>query len=177
VTGLSKFQCVITLALVFLFIGTSPGIASPVISNLSLLRQGCYLFTDKLVYAEANEVFTQSTFPDAYLGNSVIKVKCTEPHHLEISTVFKSKVLNSIRLDGIPLKTKCIIGNIKYLNSRHANHKVETYFKVYRIPNLKMNKAICGVLAPHFVHPNNTSYKIYEDFLTPHLNFELLGQK
>jgi hypothetical protein len=86
-------------------------------------------------------------------------------------------VLNSIRLDSIPLKTKCIIGNIKLLNSLHANHKVETYFKVYRIPNLKMNQGICGVLAPYFVHPNNTGYKIYEDFLTPHLNFELLGKK
>jgi hypothetical protein len=157
-------------------LASSPN-AGAVVSNLTSLRTGCYHFTDKLLYDKANEVQSQSTFPDAYLGKALAKVNCTEPHHLEISSILKSKIINSLRMDSIPLRTKCIVGNIKLLSKTHSDHKAEFYFKVYRKPGSKTNLAFCGVIAPSFSHPNNNDYKVYEAFLSPHLNVETSGAK
>ena len=175
ISWLSKVL-IFSLLLSYISFVMTPG-ASAIALNSNSLRVGCYHFTDILLYTRADEVFTQSTFPDAYLGKSMDKVKCTESHHLEISTILKSKIANSLRLDGILLKTKCIVGNIKLLNSDHANHKAELYFKVYRKPGSKTNLAICGVLAPSYSHPNKSNYKIYENFLSPHFKIESMGNK
>ena len=151
--------------------------ASAADSNSSLLQIGCYHFTDLFLHTKADEVFFPSTFPNAYLGKSLAKVKCAESHHLEIAYILRSKISNSLRIDSIPLKTECIVGIIKLLNKSHINHKAETYFKTYRKPGSKTNLAICGVLAPSFSHPNNSDYKIYEYFLSPHLNIESVVKK
>lgn len=137
------------------------------ISNFALLKVGCYVFADKLEYTSANEVLSSSPLPDAFMGKLVHKVDCAQPHHLEISSVKSTKVKSSLRLDSIPLKSQCIIGNIKLLNTGHAQHQAQMYFKVHRQGNL--NRSICGVTAPSFVHPKNSSYRIYEAFTDPHL--------
>lgn len=137
------------------------------ISNLSLLKVGCYVFTDKLEYSGTDDVLFAYPLQDAFLGKSVQKVDCVLPHHLEISSVKSSRVKSSLRLDTIPLKSQCITGNIKLLNNGHTQHKAQMYFKVYRQGN--MNRSICGVTAPSFVHPKNSSYRIYEAFPDPHL--------
>jgi hypothetical protein len=143
------------------------GASENVISNLSLLKIGCYVFTDKLEYTSANEVLSASPLPDAFLGKSAQKVGCAQPHHLEISSVKSSKVMGTLRSDSIPLKTGCIVGNIKLLNVGHAQHQAQMYFKVYR--QGKLNRSICGVTSPSFVHPKKANYLIYEAFTDPHL--------
>lgn len=154
------------LASVFLSFAPA-GASGNIISNLSLLKVGCYLFTDKLEQTSANEVLSASPMPDAFLGNSAQKVECTQPHHLEISSINFSKAKSTLRLDSIPLKTGCIVGNIKLLNPGHTQHQVKMYFKVYR--EGKLNRSICGVTSPSFVHPKNSNYRIYEAFTDPHL--------
>lgn len=155
-----------------LFLLAPAASADPVISNFSLLTPGCYLYTDKLGYKSANELLSASPLPDAFLGKSAKKVGCTEIHHFEISSVFTSKIRSSLRLDSIPLKSRCIIGNIKLLNQGHAQHQHQTYFLVYRQTVLRKDRAICGVTAPRFAHPKNSAYKIYEPFTEPHLNIK-----
>lgn len=150
------------------FLSSAPaGASGNIISNFSLLKVGCYVFTDKLEHISANEVLSSSPLPDAFMGKLALKVDCAQPHHLEISSVNSTKVKNSLRLDSIPLKSQCIIGNIKLLNTGHAQHQAQMYFKVHRQGNL--NRSICGVTAPSFVHPKNSSYRIYEAFTDPHL--------
>jgi len=143
--------------------------ATSVISNFSLLTTGCYLFTDKLEYTSANEALSSSPLPDAFLGKSAIKVDCAQTHHFEISSVNTSKMKDSLRLDSIPLKSRCIVGNIGLLNKGHAQHQAQTYFKVYRQIASRKDKSICGVTAPSYAHPKNSAYKIYESFTEPHL--------
>ena len=137
------------------------------ISNFSLLKVGCYVFTDKLEYSGTDDVLSAYPLQDAFLGKSAQKVKCALPHHLEISSIKSSRVKSSLRLDTIPLKSQCMTGNFKLLNNGHAQHEAQTYLKVYRQGNL--NRSICGVIAPSFVHPKSPSYRIYEAFLDPHL--------
>jgi hypothetical protein len=138
-----------------------------IISNFSLLKIGCYIFLDKLEYTGADEVLSGYPLQDAFLGKSAQKVDCALPHHFEISFTKSSKAKSSLRLDSIPLKSQCITGNIKLLNSGHAQHEAQMYFKVYR--QGKLNRSVCGVTAPSFVHPKNPNYRIYEPFLNPHL--------
>jgi hypothetical protein len=149
--------------------------AENTITNLSSLKQGCYAFTDKLIETETKEVLydtpvlTSSPLPDAFGGKSLLKVSCDNPHHLEIATIKTSQIKSSLRMDSIPLKSQCIIGNIQLQNTGHIGHPVQTYFKVYRQAKTKKNISICGVIAPNFPHPSNSNYKIYEAFTTPHL--------
>jgi hypothetical protein len=105
--------------------------------------------------------------PDAFLGKLAKRIDCSQPHHLEISAVKSSKVKSSLRLDSIPLKSQCIVGNIKLLNDGHVQHEAQMYFKVFR--QGKLNRSVCGVTAPSFAHPKNSNYRIYESFLDPHL--------
>ena len=146
--------------------------ANAVVSNFSLLTTGCYLYTDKFESTSANEVLSSSPLPDAFLGKSAKKVNCTETHHFEISSVVTSRINGTLRLDSIPLKTRCIIGNIRLLNQGHAQHQAQTYFKVYRQTASRKDKSICGVTAPSYAHPKNTAYKIYEPFTESHLKIE-----
>ena len=141
--------------------------AENTITNLSSLKVGCYVFTDKLEYSGTDDVLSAYPLQDAFLGKSAQKVKCALPHHLEISSIKSSRVKSSLRLDTIPLKSQCMTGNIKLLNNGHAQHEAQMYLKVYRQGNL--NRSICGVIAPSFVHPKSPSYRIYEAFLDPHL--------
>jgi len=149
--------------------------AENIITNLSLLKQGCFSFTDKLIEINTTEVryatpvLTSSPLPDAFGGKSLVKVSCDNPHHLEIATIKTSQIKSSLRMDSIPLKSQCIIGNIQLQNIGHSGHPAQTYFKVYRQTKTKKNISICGVVAPNFPHPSNSNYKIYEAFTTPHL--------
>ena len=162
---LSLMSCVLITSV---FLSSAPaGASGNIISNFSLLKVGCYVFTDKLEHISANEVLSASPMPDAFLGNSAQKVDCTQPHHLEISSIKSSKAKSTLRLDSIPLKTGCIVGNIKLLNTGHAQHEAKMYFKVYR--EGRLNRSFCGVTSPSFVHPKNSNYRIYEAFTDPHL--------
>jgi hypothetical protein len=150
------------------FLFSAPaGASGSAISDFSLLKVGCYVFTDKLEYTGTDEVLSGYPLQDAFMGKLVQKADCLLPHHLQISSVKSSKVKSSLRLDTIPLKSQCIIGNIKLLNSGHAQHEAQMYFRVYR--QGKLNRSICGVTAPSFVHPKNSNYRIYEAFQDPHL--------
>lgn len=146
--------------------------ANPVISNFSLLTAGCYLYTDKFENTTANDVLSSSPLPDAFLGKSAKRVNCAETHHLEISSVITSKIRGSLRSDSIPLKSRCIVGNIKLLNQGHAQHQAGTYFMVYRQIASRKDRSICGITAPSFAHPKNPAYKIYEPFTEPHLKIK-----
>lgn len=152
--------------------------AESTITNLSSIKQGCYSFTDKLIETNSTEVLytsptlTPSTFPDAFAGISILKVTCEAPHHLEIASINTSQVKSSLRMDSIPLKSLCIIGNIRLQNIGHGNHRTQTFFKVYRNAKTKKNISLCGVIAPNFPHPSNPNYKIYEAFTTPHLKIK-----
>lgn len=164
--NIKRFVCLVLVSSACA--SSAPAVASEnVISNFSLLKVGCYVFTDKLEYTSANEVLSASPMPDAFLGNSAQKVDCAQPHHLEISSIKSSKAKSTLRLDSIPLKTGCIVGNIKLLNAGHAQHQAKMYFKVFR--QGKLNRSFCGVTAPSFVHPKNSNYRIYEAFTDPHL--------
>lgn len=157
-----------SVLLTSVFLSSVPaGASGNTISNFSFLQVGCYVFTDKLEYAGTDDVLSAYPLQDAFLGKSAQKVDCVLPHHLEISSVKSSRVISSLRLDTIPLKSQCITGNIKLLNDRHTQHKAQMYFKVYRQGNV--NRSICGVAAPSFVHPKNLGYRIYEAFPNPHL--------
>ena len=152
----------------FVCLSAGPAQASGnTISNFSFLKVGCYIFTDKLEYTGTDDVMSGYPLQDAFLGKSAQKVDCALPHHIEISSTKSSKAKSSLRLDSIPLKSQCITGNIKLLNSGHAQHEAQMYFKVYR--QGKLNRSVCGVTAPSFVHPKNPNYRIYEPFLDPHL--------
>jgi hypothetical protein len=154
--------------------------AENTITNLSSIKQGCYSFTDKFIETNSSEVLytapilTSSPLPDAFGGKSLLKVSCDAPHHLEIATVKTSQVKSSLRMDSIPLKSLCIIGNIQLQNIGHIGHPAQTYFKVYRQTKTRKNISICGVIAPNFPHPSNSNYKIYEAFTTPHLKITSL---
>lgn len=138
-----------------------------IISNFSLLKVGCYVFTDKLEYIGTDDVLSGYPLQDAFLGKAAQKIDCALPHHLEISSVKSSKVKSSLRLDSIPLKSQCTARNIKLLSNGHAQHEAQMYFRVYR--QGKLNRSICGVTAPSFVHPKNSNYRIYEAFQDTHL--------
>jgi hypothetical protein len=166
VRNIKRFVCFVLVSSACA--SSAPAVASGnVISNFRLLKVGCYVFTDKLEYTGTDEVLRGYPLQDAFLGKSTQKVDCVLPHHLEISSVTSSKVKSSALLDSIPLKSQCITGNIKLLNNGHAPHEFQMYFKVYR--QGKLNRSICGVTAPSFVHPKNSKYRIYEPFLEPHL--------
>jgi len=143
--------------------------ASNIVSNFSLLKVGCYIFTDKLEVAASNEALAISSLPDAFLGKSASMVSCSDMHHLEISSITTSKIVKTLRVDSIPMKSQCIINNIRMLNTTHTDHEAQTYFKTYRGLVSNRNTAICGVLAASYVHPKFSEYKIYEPFVTPHL--------
>ena len=145
------------------------------ITNFALLRVGCYQFTDKLEYSSAHETFyaepvlTNSPPPDSFRGKSAKIVDCKELHHLEVRSIKVSGSKSSTRLDSIPLKSNCIIGNIKMMNAGHNLHAVQTYFDIFRISQNKLNKSFCGVIAPSFPNPENPNYRIYQAFTSPHL--------
>jgi hypothetical protein len=164
---LKRFGFVLLIASALLFPLTQAISAENTITNLNSLKVGCYVFTDKLEYSGTDDVLSAYPLQDAFLGKSAQKVKCALPHHLEISSIKSSRVKSSLRLDTIPLKSQCMTGNIKLLNNGYAQHEAQMYLKVYRQGNL--NRSICGVIAPSFIHPKSPSYRIYEAFLDPHL--------
>jgi hypothetical protein len=146
-----------------------------VVTNFKFLKTGCYVFTDKFESAENNEVrysspvLTNAPMPDSFGGKSAKVVKCTEPHHLEIAYANTSRAKQSLRLDGIQLKSQCIIENIRLLNSGHSIHTAQTYFQIFRDSSGSNNLAICGVLAPNSPNPLNPSFKFFEPFDSQHL--------
>lgn len=142
------------------------------LSNVNLLKVGCYVFTDRLEYERPDEVLFGSPLQDAFLGKSVQRVNCSQAHHLEISSLKSSRSSNSLRLDSIPLKTGCINASDKNRADVSVQEKTQLYFKVYR--QGKLNRSVCGMSAPSFAHPRNPSYRIYEAFTSPH--FRNLGQ-
>lgn len=147
--------------------------ASNIVSNFSLLKVGCYVFTDKLEVTGSNEALSASSLPDAFLGKSAARVNCSEMHHLEIVSITSSKIVKTLRVDSIPMRSQCIMNNIRLLDTTHTAHEAQTYFRTYRGLVSKRNTAICGVLASNFSHPKFPEYKIYEPFNTPHLKFRI----
>ena len=145
------------------------------ITNFALLKVGCYQFTDKLEYSSASETFyadsvlRSSPPPDSFRGKSATIVDCKELHHLEVRLIKVSESKSSIRLDSIPLKSNCIIGNIKMMNAGHYLHAAQTFFYIFRNSQNKLNKSFCGVIAPSFPNPENPSYRIFQAFTSPHL--------